>query len=86
MRASRYLYKENRIYIRVEFRQSFGMNKSCKCSQIICSRVHLITVYKDIDCWHDLQVMKMLIQHVVYRNIFGNESAQYNGVNLYYLI
>ena len=46
--------KENRIYIRVEFRQSIGMNfvspfqperefkvyKSCKCSQIICSRVH----------------------------------------------
>ena len=46
--------KENRIYIRVEFRQSLGMNffspfqperefkvyKSCKCSQIICSRVH----------------------------------------------
>ena len=81
MRASRYLFKENRIYIRVELRQSFGMNKSCKCS-----RVHLITVHKDIDCWHDLQVMKMLIQHVVYRNIFGNESAQYNGVNLYYLI
>ena len=59
------LVKENRIYIRVEFRQSLGMNldnldnrpsvrilsvpfslkgskvyKSCKCSQIICSRVH----------------------------------------------
>jgi len=46
--------KENKIYIRVEFRQSFGMNfvstfqperefkvyKACKCSQIICSRVH----------------------------------------------
>ena len=46
--------KENRIYIRVEFRQSLGMNfvspfqperefkvyKSCKFSQIICSRVH----------------------------------------------
>ena len=46
------LSKENRIYIRVEFRQSLGMNfvspiqpkrefkvyKSCKCSQIICSR------------------------------------------------
>ena len=46
--------KENRIYMRVEFRQSLGMNfvspfqperefkvyKSCKCSQIICSRVH----------------------------------------------
>ena len=45
---------ENRIYIRVEFRKSLGMNlfspfqperefkvyKSCKCSQIICSRVH----------------------------------------------
>ena len=44
--------KENRIHIRVEFRQSLGMNffshfqhekefkvyKSCKCSQIICSR------------------------------------------------
>ena len=49
------LSKENRIYIRVEFRQSLGMNfvspfqperefkvyKSCKCSQIICSRVHV---------------------------------------------
>ena len=46
--------KENRIYIRGEFRQSYGMNfvspfqperefkvyKSCKCSQIICFRVH----------------------------------------------
>ena len=46
--------KENRMYIRVEFKQSIGMNfvspfqperefkvyKSCKCSQIICSRVH----------------------------------------------
>ena len=46
--------KENRIYIRGEFRESLGMNffspfqperefkvyKSCKCSQIICSRVH----------------------------------------------
>jgi len=46
--------KENRIYIRVEFRQSLGMNfvspfqperefkmyKSCKCSHIICRRVH----------------------------------------------
>ena len=43
--------KENRIYIRVEFRQSLGMNyvspfqperefKPCKCSQIICCRVH----------------------------------------------
>ena len=46
--------KENRIYIRVEFRQSLGMNfvspfqperefkvyKSLKCLQIICSRVH----------------------------------------------
>ena len=45
---------ENRIYIRGEFRESLGMNifspfqsarkfkvyKSCKCSQIICSRVH----------------------------------------------
>ena len=48
------LIKENRMYIRVEFRKSLGMNffspfqperefkvyKSCKCSQIICSRVH----------------------------------------------
>jgi len=48
-----FLTKENRIYIRVEFRQSLGMNfvspfkperefkvyKSCKCSQIIFSRV-----------------------------------------------
>ena len=47
------LNKENRIYIRLEFRESLGMNfvspfqpekefkvhKSCKCSQIICSRV-----------------------------------------------
>ena len=47
-------YKENRIYIRVEFRQSLGMifvssfqperefkvYKSCKCSQNVCSRVH----------------------------------------------
>ena len=46
--------KENRIYIRGEFRQSLDMNffspfqserefkvyKSCKFSQIICSRVH----------------------------------------------
>ena len=46
--------KENRLYIRVEFIHSLGMNfvrpfqperdfkvyKSCKCSQIICSRVH----------------------------------------------
>jgi len=46
--------KANRIYIREEFRQSLGMNfvspfqperefkvyKSCKCSQIICSRVY----------------------------------------------
>ena len=45
---------ENRIYIRGEFRESLGMNflspfqperefkvyKSCKCSQIICSKVH----------------------------------------------
>jgi len=45
---------ENRIYIRGEFKASLGMNffspfqperefkvyKSCKCSQIICSRVH----------------------------------------------
>ena len=49
-----YTVKKIRIYIRAEFRQSFGMNfvspfqperefkvyKSCKCSQIICSRVH----------------------------------------------
>ena len=48
------LSKENRIYIRGEFTESLGMNffspfqperefkvyKSCKCSQIICSRVH----------------------------------------------
>ena len=47
-------YKENRIFIRGEFRESLGMNffspfqperefkvyKSCKCSQIICSRIH----------------------------------------------
>ena len=46
--------KENRLYIRVEFRQSLGMNfvspfqpkrefkvyKLCKCSQTICIRVH----------------------------------------------
>ena len=46
--------KENIIYIRGEFRVSLGMNffspfqperefkvyKSCKCSQIMCSRVH----------------------------------------------
>ena len=46
--------KENRIFIRVEFRQSLDMNfvspfqperefkvyKSCKSSQITCSRVH----------------------------------------------
>ena len=45
---------ENRIYIRGELKESLGMNffspfqperefkvyKSCKCSQIICSRVH----------------------------------------------
>ena len=45
---------ENRIYIREEFKESLGMifftpfqperefkvYKSCKCSQIICSRVH----------------------------------------------
>ena len=45
---------ENRIFIRGEFKESLGMNffspfqperdfkvyKSCKCSQIICSRVH----------------------------------------------
>ena len=44
---------ENRIYIRGEFKESLGMNffnpfqperefkvyKSCKCSQIICSKV-----------------------------------------------
>ena len=49
-----YMAIENRIYIRGEFKESFGMNffspfqperefkvyKSCKCSQIICSRVH----------------------------------------------
>ena len=48
------LAKEKRIYIRVEFRQSLGLNfvspfqperklkvyKSYKCSQIICSRIH----------------------------------------------
>ena len=46
--------KKNRIYFREEFKESLGMNfvspfeperefkvyKSCKCSQIICSRVH----------------------------------------------
>ena len=43
---------ENRIYIKGEFRQSLGMNffspfqpfkvyNSCKCSQIICSRVQV---------------------------------------------
>ena len=46
--------KENRICIRMEFRQSLGMNfvspfqperefkvyNACKCSQIICSKVH----------------------------------------------
>ena len=45
---------ENRIYIREELKESLGMNffspfqperkfkvyKSCKCSQIMCSRVH----------------------------------------------
>ena len=45
---------ENRIYIRGEFKESLSMNffspfqperefkvyKSCKCSQIICGRVH----------------------------------------------
>ena len=45
---------ENRIYIRLEFKESLGMNffspfqperefkvyKSCKCSQITCSRIH----------------------------------------------
>ena len=49
-----FVFKENRIYIRGEFRESLGMNffspfqperefkvyKSCKYSQIICSRVH----------------------------------------------
>ena len=58
LNASLILYtglgKKNRIYIRVEFRQSLGMNfvssfqperefkvyTSCKCSQIMCSRVH----------------------------------------------
>ena len=48
------IQKENRIFIRGEFRQSLGINlfspfqperefkvyKSCKCSQIIWSRVH----------------------------------------------
>ena len=48
------IYIENRIYIKGEFKESLGMNffspfhpkrelkvyKSCKCSQIICSRVH----------------------------------------------
>ena len=48
------VFKEKRIYIRKEFRESLGMNffspfqperefkvyRSCKCSQIICSRVH----------------------------------------------
>ena len=48
------LNKENIIYIRGEFRVSLGMNffspfqserefkvsKSCKCSQMLCSRVH----------------------------------------------
>ena len=47
------IFKENKIYIKGEFRESLGMNfvspfkperefkvyKSCKCSQIICSRV-----------------------------------------------
>ena len=46
--------KENRIYVRGEFRKSLGMKffslfqperefkvyKSCKCSQIICRRIH----------------------------------------------
>ena len=57
MRIALVTIKENRIYIRVEFRKFrkfLGMNlfspfqperefkvyKSCKCSQIICSRVH----------------------------------------------
>ena len=49
-----YMAIENRIYIRGEFKESFDMNffspfqperefkvyKSCKCSQIMCSRVH----------------------------------------------
>ena len=52
------IFKENRIYIRGEFKESLGMNffspfpperefkvyKSCKCSQIICSRVHLYSM------------------------------------------
>ena len=51
--------KENRIYIRGEFRHSLGMNffspfqserefkvyKSCKCSQIICRRVHKYSMF-----------------------------------------
>ena len=51
--------KENRIYIRVEFRESLRMNfvspfqpqrefkvyKSCKCSQIICSRVDKYSMF-----------------------------------------
>ena len=50
----KWLNIENRIYIREEFKESLGMNfsspfqperefkvyKSCKCSQIICNRVH----------------------------------------------
>ena len=50
------IIKENRIYTRGEFRESLGMNffspfqpqkefkvyKSCKCSQIVCSREHYI--------------------------------------------
>ena len=48
------IYIDNRIYIREELKESLGMNffspfhpervfkmyKSCKCSQIMCSRVH----------------------------------------------
>ena len=50
--------KENRIYIRVEFRilwyefvspfqseREFKVYKSCKCSQIICSRVHYYSMF-----------------------------------------
>ena len=54
LKTKNFIAKENRKYIRVEFRQFLGMNfvslfqperafkvyKSCKCSQIICSRVH----------------------------------------------
>jgi len=54
-----FMYTENRIHIRVEFRKSLGMNfvspfqperefkvyKSCKCSQIICSTVHQYSMF-----------------------------------------